>query len=102
MYFQSGPVGSFTYPNYLNFKVPVSLTGHSFALKYQSGGSPVTSAASVAGIITRAERPRRSAGGTLPRGHRAIAADFAVSRDGGLVSGGYDRTTGTLRRTPDL
>ena len=32
--FQSGSEGSLQYPGGLNFKVPVSLTGHSFALKY--------------------------------------------------------------------
>ena len=49
---QSGPVGSFYYSSYLNFKVPVSLTGHSFALKYWNGTSTVTSTASVGGVIT--------------------------------------------------
>ena len=52
LYLQSGPVGSFSNSYYLNFKIPVSLTGHSFALKYWNGSSTVTSGTSVMGVIT--------------------------------------------------
>ena len=52
LYLPSGPEGAFQYPGNLNFKVPVSLTGHSFSLKYFNGTTTVNGSASVMGIIT--------------------------------------------------
>ena len=67
---QSGPVGSFYNSSYLNFKVPVSLTGHSFALRYWNGANTVTGSASVGGVITTSA----PAGGTPVALYLAVMA----------------------------
>ena len=70
LYLPSGPEGAFQYPGNLNFKVPVSLTGHSFSLKYFNGTTTVNGSASVMGIITAPSGP----GGAPVALYLAVAA----------------------------
>ena len=56
-YFQTGAEGTLYYPSGLNFKVPLSLTGHAFALKYVQNATVMSTNASVLGIITEIATP---------------------------------------------
>ena len=60
-YFQTGAESYFSYSGGLKFKVPLSLTGHAFALKYVLNGAPGTINASVSGIVTEIVTPGSSA-----------------------------------------
>ena len=67
-YFQTGAVGTLQYSGGLNFQVPLSLTGHAFALRYTTSTNSGTNSASVMGIITT------GSGNTLSPLSLAVAA----------------------------
>ena len=105
LYLPSGPEGAFQYPGNLNFKVPVSLTGHSFSLKYFNGTTTVNGSASVMGIITAPSGP----GGAPVALYLAVAAPQPTTTQFNLATTDWwlADTTGNLEprtahRTYDL